>query len=65
MGGHYLKHQGRVYVEAALTWDMLLHEKKGGFIRMGNIITSLLKETLQKLTGEQFEQRRSNTRRKI
>ena len=27
MGGHYLKHQGRVYVGAALTWDMLLYVK--------------------------------------
>ena len=27
MGDHYLKHQGRVYVGAALTWDMLLYVK--------------------------------------
>ena len=72
MAGHYLEHQehgSNFNIEHALTC------KKGGFItlhhnRLRSITSSLLKEvchdiriepTLQKLTGEQFEQRTANT----
>ena len=74
MGGHYPKHQERVYVGATLTSNMLLQAKKEGSLhsvtRVRNITASLPKEvyhdvriesTFQKLTGELFEQKAANT----
>lgn len=64
MGGHYLKHQGRVHVGAVITLHYIRHS------RLRNITTSLIKEVcldsrnepiLQKVKDERFEQRTANT----
>ena len=47
MGDYCLEHQGRVYMEATLTSNILLHAKKEAFITLGhnrlrNVTDSLL-----------------------
>ena len=49
MGDYCLEHQGRVYMEANLTSNILLHAKKEAFITLGhnrlrNVTDSLLYE---------------------